>query len=254
MRCPKCGYISFDHLESCKKCNKNISEASADLDGTVFAVAAPVFLDLEYKESAAPSDEKEDITILEESSGDGEEVVDLSFEEDEVDGEIVMDLGDDGEFDDVGLVEEVDAPTLELDALEEVASEDEIALDFGAEEEATESGEESDDGLQLDFGEIDISDLAPPEEDGEELVAETLTLDEETSREPALAGGPPSTPASIVPSSGLEDLQIEDLDLDTPSPLVAGSKAGDKLMPSVKTGTALDDFEIDLGELTLGDK
>ncbi len=178
MRCPKCGYISFDHLESCKKCNKNISETSVDLDGTVFAVAAPVFLDLEYKESAGLPDEKEDIAILEESSGDGEEVVDLSFEEDEVDGEIVMDLGDDGDFDDVGLVEEVDAPTLELDALEEVAPEDEITLDFGAEEELTESGEDADDGLQLDFGEIDISDLAPPEEDGEELVAETLTLDE----------------------------------------------------------------------------
>jgi len=254
MRCPKCGYISFDHLESCKKCNKNISEASVDLDGTVFAVAAPVFLDLEYKESAGLPDEEEDITTLEESLGDGEEVVDLSFEEDEVDGEIVMDLGDDEDFDDVGMVEEVDAPTLELDALEEVAPEDEITLDFGAEEEAPESGEDADDGLQLDFGEIDISDLAPPEEDGEELVAETLTLDEETSSEPTLAGGPPPTPASVAPGSGLEDLQVEDLDLDTPSPLVAGSKAGDKLMPSVKTGTALDDFEIDLGELTLGDK
>ena len=254
MRCPKCGYISFDHLESCKKCNKKISEASADLDGTVFAVATPMFLDLNYKESEVSLEEKEGVSAVEESPGDGAESVDLSFAEEEGDGEIVMDLGDDGEFDAVGLVEETDGPSLELDALEEAAPEDEITLDFGDEEKSTENGEEADDGLQLDFGEIDISDLAPPEEDGEELVAETLTLDEETSREPALAGGSPLASASVVPGSGLEDLQVEDLDLDTPSPLVAGSKAGDKLMPSVKTGTALDDFEIDLGELTLGDK
>jgi len=56
-----------------------------------------------------------------------------------------------------------------------------------------------------------------------------------------------SAPESF--SSGLEDLQVDDLDLNAPAPLVAGSKLGEKLMPSVKTGTALDDFDIDLGEL-----
>ena len=25
MKCPKCGYISFDHNEVCPKCNKNIA-------------------------------------------------------------------------------------------------------------------------------------------------------------------------------------------------------------------------------------
>ena len=248
MRCPKCGYISFDHLESCKKCNKDISEASADIDGTVFAVAAPGFLDLEYDSSAGSLEEQEGVAVGEEGPDEAEESIELSFEdvESEGDGEIVMELDDDGE------IGETDGAVLELDALEEVALEEEITLDLGDEEETPAIKEV--DGLQLDFGEIDISDLAPPEEDGEELVAETLSLDEETSREPALAGGPPPAPASVAPGSGLEDLQVEDLDLDTPAPLVAGSKAGDKLMPSVKTGTALDDFEIDLGELTLGDK
>jgi len=71
MRCPKCGYISFDHLESCKKCNKKISDASADLDGTVFAVAAPLFLDLDYKESEAPLEEDDVVFAGEESPGGG---------------------------------------------------------------------------------------------------------------------------------------------------------------------------------------
>ena len=26
MRCPKCGYNSFDHLDSCKKCGKDLVE------------------------------------------------------------------------------------------------------------------------------------------------------------------------------------------------------------------------------------
>lgn len=29
MRCPKCGYNSFDHLETCKKCNKDLAEHKA---------------------------------------------------------------------------------------------------------------------------------------------------------------------------------------------------------------------------------
>ncbi len=46
MRCPKCGYISFDHLEQCLKCKKNIKAVSDNLHGTVFNVAAPTFLQL----------------------------------------------------------------------------------------------------------------------------------------------------------------------------------------------------------------
>ena len=34
MRCPKCGYISFDHLEQCLKCKKNIKAVSDNMHGT----------------------------------------------------------------------------------------------------------------------------------------------------------------------------------------------------------------------------
>lgn len=248
MRCPKCGYISFDYVESCKKCRKNISEASAEIDGTVFAVSAPVFLDFEYEEAGGESERNEDDIISEENLGVGEEALDLSTEDDgfELGNEIAMDFEGDEGLDDFELVEEEGESSLELDSLEEVTEEVEDALEFGDKEEALES---EDDGLQLDFGDIDISDLAPPEKDADELVTETLTLEEEGSPG-ALADGPPPVEAPVAHGSGLEDLQIEDLDLETPSPLVAGSKAGGKLMPSVKTGTALDNFEIDLGELT----
>jgi len=27
MKCPRCGYISFDHLDTCKSCGKNVASA-----------------------------------------------------------------------------------------------------------------------------------------------------------------------------------------------------------------------------------
>jgi len=42
MRCPKCGYISFDHLDSCRKCHKPI--AQTEFKGTTYPVIVPTFL------------------------------------------------------------------------------------------------------------------------------------------------------------------------------------------------------------------
>jgi hypothetical protein len=43
MKCPKCGYNSFDHLESCKKCGKDLTEHKAkfNLRGFFAAGQAP---------------------------------------------------------------------------------------------------------------------------------------------------------------------------------------------------------------------
>lgn len=42
MRCPKCGYISFDHLDNCRKCHK--PTAQSELQGTTYPVPVPNFL------------------------------------------------------------------------------------------------------------------------------------------------------------------------------------------------------------------
>jgi len=42
MRCPKCGYISFDHLDSCRKCHKPIADTG--FKGASYHAVAPVFL------------------------------------------------------------------------------------------------------------------------------------------------------------------------------------------------------------------
>ena len=44
MRCPKCGFISFDNLENCLKCNKDISDATRAFQGSTLKVATPSFL------------------------------------------------------------------------------------------------------------------------------------------------------------------------------------------------------------------
>ncbi len=259
MRCPKCGYISFDHLERCKKCGKDIVEATADLDGTVFETVAPVFLKFETAGegggeggmAAEAADQGIDLELDEEF----EEVV-TEVEVDQDDGiELVLD----GEgVDDIGLGEDLDAglaaaagdetpdETIELADLPDTGEEGDLVLELG-DDETAESGESGEiEGLQLDFGDIDISDLAPPEDDREDVEAEELTLDTADEAAPAMVARP--APATGTASGGLEDLEIDGLDLDSPPP-VAGSAAGGRLAPAVKTGTALDDFDIDLGDL-----
>ncbi|MGB3649117.1 MAG: hypothetical protein WA992_11375 [Desulfobulbales bacterium] len=44
MRCPKCGFISFDPLTSCKKCGKDIAEVASELQGTSIKLETPMFL------------------------------------------------------------------------------------------------------------------------------------------------------------------------------------------------------------------
>ena len=44
MRCPKCGYISFDRQRSCGKCNNDLTAVAGQLQGTAGMAAAPFFL------------------------------------------------------------------------------------------------------------------------------------------------------------------------------------------------------------------
>ena len=44
MRCPKCGYISFDRQRSCGKCRGDLTSVAEQLQGTVGKAVAPFFL------------------------------------------------------------------------------------------------------------------------------------------------------------------------------------------------------------------
>ncbi len=240
MRCPKCGFISFDHLEVCKKCRKNISDTSAEINGTAYDYVAPLFLQLLEKarmpepvQVAEPEEHLEELNLF--SSGDGgRSGIDTEFVlEDEPAREQADSDGEDGDF------------LMDLDEFSEVSPRGEYTLDLSEKNEETAPRMPS-----LDFGDLDISDLAPPAAEGE--------VKTEKVREPALADQPVASllanePAvSVSPqkqATGLEDLQFNGLNLDTPAKFVAGSVAGKKYSSSVRTGTALDNFDINLGDL-----
>jgi len=242
MRCPKCGFISFDTLGTCKKCKREIGELLEEFEGTVFEASAPSFLHI-------PSTG----TLSDTPEPDAEDAVELLEEEQQEEG---LSLADSFADEDV-LTEDMDLDEGEvavgLEEMEEVEITTEIVLEESVfeDEDSSASEVEKETDLELDFGDIDISDLAPPE------TGEEPSISGQEREEQAATENPPEVepaPAGVSSTSGLEDLQVEDLDLDAPAPLMSGSKIGGKLMPSVKTGTALDDFDIDLGELISKEK
>jgi hypothetical protein len=216
MRCPKCSYISFDLVESCAKCGKDIGKTADELHGTTSDVELPSFLKMHFDEfESGASAESEDVA--------GEEMVmDLESEE----GEELVDF------------------ELEEDSSDEAAAE----VDFAFEEEDTASGEvEIEPAVEEEEepGEaaLDISDLSPAEEAAEEIVEEEFAFEE------ADAAVEEAVPSADNEAKELEDLEVEGIDLESSS-----APKSVKIMPSVKTGTALDDFDIDLGDLITSKK
>lgn len=79
MRCPKCGYISFDQQQSCKKCSADLTAVTAALAGTGLQTGAAFFLaSVLAGESAAEEREFDlaEMTIEEEDAGEPETAAD----------------------------------------------------------------------------------------------------------------------------------------------------------------------------------
>jgi len=252
MRCPKCGYISFDHLETCKKCHKYLGNTTAEINGTTYDAAPPLFLTIAAPEeqadplAAQQTEEEEtysmfsDKTIFEMqevSEFDKENSENVQEQEPEPERYEIEFAG----FDDGSEIEEENAAA--MPANEEFALEEEDPAE----------------GIQpslpsMDFGDLDISDLAPPaaEQAGPIHFESPPAL---TDLEPVAVLSPPAPQPSVSNNQvSLEDLNTSGLDLEAPARLVSGSAASKRFFPSVKTGTALDKFDIDLGNLFTDNK
>lgn len=255
MRCPKCGYISFDHLETCKKCQKNIADVVAEIKGTVYDAEPPLFLQLATDGRFQVPDSSSQITNKNEKLADNIPDIDLQ-EPAGIDTDFIFDEGAIEEFprNTNSLPDSSDDLIMEMDDFSEVSPREEYTLEL-----SEDRGEIELKGPALDFGDLDISDLAPPvkeQSDNTPQFAEELVL-AETEPVAALSEYPPQLPKAATKSAksqGLEDLNFNGLDLDAPAKIVTGSAAGKRYLPSVKTGTALDKFDIDLGDLFAGDK
>lgn len=277
MRCPKCGFISFDHLEECLKCNRNIKEVSDSLKGAVYNISAPTFL--KYDET---DEEPEVLGVVDSSisiSENVDEEVELTDEYLDDDLEILV-KGNKEEFD-LSLEDDEEDTDISLDEYESADDEEEdgeIEIDMGQFEN---SGLEmaSDDNLQEEGIEIeddgfdisipdelsDMSDLEPPATIEDVTVAPVM---EEIPESPA------PEPAPALEDDEI-DLNLNDLDFDlnldgldgTKGPVAAQSPVVDlddidfsdaldqgPVAEPAKQGSIMDDdldFELDLGGLSI---
>lgn len=255
MRCPKCGYISFDHLETCLKCKKDIKATSEGLVGSVYNVTAPTFLkvtagppeegfdeaeelaemeqvdemefedpDLEILVSEEEGEEEleSDIRLApEEGFGGGEEEFEITMEEDEEEGEIAIDMS---QFTD--------------DTEEEFSGFDEIPDEEETEEEPF--------SLGVPEELSDISDLEPPPPPKKAVAAENdfdfgdFDLDMDLGEEEAAA---PAAKEEAPGQLSLDDLELSD---EAEPPPVAKKPAPGKIDMDDEL-----DFDLDLGGLSI---
>jgi hypothetical protein len=169
MRCPKCGYISYDHLTACAKCGRDVSELAAELQGTSIKTEAPMFLsgalgafsgeeEETFEEQALEAEMEEGIDFSIEEEGDD---VDFSFE-DEGKEEADISLAE-AEAEEASTMEEGGDIDLDLGTEEEKLPEEEKTEALAAEAEEIEEAEEEEKGGV--FEELDLSGTA---DDGEE--------------------------------------------------------------------------------------
>ena len=269
MRCPKCGCFTFDHLEVCTKCNKNIAKVSEKLSGTIYHAEAPAFLQFEINEPDVDEGggddafDNEDDFETEEFADEGGEI-EMSFDDDDGDGEEI-EFGDEGENENEDEDEDIefnlssDDDDLDLNLSDD---DEEQEFDLGSSEKDDDALADLDlddgggDAPSIDFGNLDISDLAPPIDTDKIQV-----MDGVTAIPGAGAGDIPEEPAMLEVNADptelggmLADLEVDGLDLEIPSAAPAGSATGEKIKPAAKTGTALDNFDFDLGDLMSGGK
>jgi len=269
MRCPKCGYISFDHLDFCLKCKKDIKAVSEALQGGVLQVTPPVFLGLQPESHESQEDEYE---LLIDEEGIGDEYVDPDLDvilEDDSFGENGSDVGKGDESADF----EISMDDLEDDAIAiDFSEDDEIAIDLGQEDIEAEVEEqvlenqsgsiekEGDSDFEIEVPEelTDMSDLVPPKSPEENELSAADSLDDIDPLDIDLddfdfdLGADISSddkyvesPAAAAVGSSLDEIDFSDT---IGNPVKEGSKKSGKIDMDGDLN-----FDLDLGDLSIKD-
>ncbi len=217
MRCPKCGYISFDHIETCLKCNKDIA-GGVEVEGTTYHAVAPSFLRVPKKDDTETEMQAEEL-------GDG------AFEFADPDLDVLSDgdeelsfIDSDEDLVDIAVeevVEEAEGIDFQLEADEEL---DEEGFDFDFDDEETAAAPVSEEESQPTFAVpddlADISDLAPPVKEqvtpaGSDNEMD-LSLDDEMNLDESLDLDGLDLDLGLGAGDGKEDagsLSLDDIDL-----------------------------------------
>jgi len=161
MRCPKCGFISFDHLSSCAKCGKDIAEVASELQGTSIKVETPMFLsgalatyadrEESFEDHAMDVDLEGGIDFAMDDAAVAEEAVDTASAEEDID----FSMEDEADVS-MAAGEEEGAAVIEI--------EDDEAVDFTLEAEAEEEAEPV--TMEKSFEELDFMGPVDDEEEG----------------------------------------------------------------------------------------
>ncbi len=251
MRCPKCGYISFDHLETCLKCNKDMSGASVETEGTTFNVEAPIFLKIQTDNTSYDT-----VELDEEFSDLGDDLVDpdldILIDDDDSEENIEFDGGLEGEED--------FSIALEDDIGEELTEKEEsTGIDLGQFGEFESDAPAPDEEVEIRLPDelADISDLSAPEIAG----GEDVSASSETDVEDKLSGdgfevkldlGETDSDFSL---SSTEEKQKDSLsgDLSLDDIGLSGKETVEE-PPAPKTNVVDEmdsdlDFELDLGDI-----
>ena len=173
MRCPKCGFISFDHLTSCTKCGKDIADVASELQGTSINVETPMFL----SGALAAYAERQESFGGHGIGFDVGEGVDFSMEDESaVQEPIEMAEGDEGV--DISFAEDKEAVDISMDDEEE-------AVDFTIEAEAEAEVEAEPGEAEESFEELDFMGTPGEEEGGLEFDLEDFIddMDEDKSED-----------------------------------------------------------------------
>ncbi len=253
MRCSKCGYISFDHQESCRKCHKPM--AGDEFKGTTYAVAVPLFLQFS-SEMDVSSGHKEDMDMVNVLDPDldllaveDEDVID--FEGNEVDSqEIVMkddmqssgasesSLDDDFEIDFNPDTKDTDLSFDEDDLLLDTSRFEDVPINVQTVQAAQAARPAP---LEIPEGLADISDLARPAASKAEVTSNLDVDFDFDDLDLSFGGEKESDSVSSAEEADLADLSLDDLDL---------SDALKVATPSQQSSSPVDDdldFDLDLG-------
>jgi len=200
MRCPKCGYISFDHLEKCLKCNKDIKATSNSLFGSTYNLHAPNFLQLNRKQRDESSEQGD--SFESQSFGDVDEFVDeeLDILVEEEDSDIEGEIG----------FKEAGETHLESSEEDEREEEGEIEIDFSQFEDTDEPKVNlfDDDGVEEEVRHEPDSQFSP----AIEIPAELSDISDLARPGKGLEAN--EHPSVNSTESDLSDLQLEDLYFD----------------------------------------
>jgi hypothetical protein len=250
MKCPKCGYVSFDYNLSCPKCGKDISSEQGKLNLPAFKPNPPSLLgtltgeggessvELSVSDSPDVSFARESVQSFDDSSiidtgggslGSSNEL-DLSLEAAD-EGKPIKDTGefelDIGEKSLSDLDEDESASgelSLESDSLtlEQGTVEQEAALGAGA-KAAPEAEKEEE---EIDLGSLELTGTGGAEEKGEiELKLDDLKINDTGSLE---VGEKASATTEIDKPIDIDEITLDEIPLTEELPPEDASKEGEK--------------------------